>query len=129
MTKFLILKFIPLSYKAPCKNCWDIRTCIHPAHLPLSVYCFLSKLFSRKYVVPSNSRKTNISPFMASFISQVTNIWIFHKCFLYGLLLLVDDNSSFWIFCLDLSSMFRKRAICQWFVLHFFYFFWYLFFS
>lgn len=69
------LKLSPLIFKTVPINYWGIVTCIHPANLALPVYCFLAKLFSRKYVVPSNTRKGNISSSVISLVKLPTLGW------------------------------------------------------
>ena len=100
ITRCLFLKLSPLIFKTVSINYWGILTCIHPANLALSVYCFLAKLFSRKYVVPSNTRKGNISSSVISLVKlPVRKSSISGLCMLFFLLLTirVHSESSVWI--------------------------------
>ena len=94
------LKLSPLIFKTVPINYWGIVTCIHPANLALPVYCFLAKLFSRKYVVPSNTRKGNISSSVISLVKlPVRKSSISGLCVFFFLLLTirVHFESSVWI--------------------------------
>ena len=77
-----------------------MRTCIQSANLPLSVYCLLARLFSRKYVVPSNPRRANISSSVVSlaklpiYKSSITGLFMF---FLLLLTVRVHSESFVWI--------------------------------
>ena len=96
----LFLKLSPSSSKTVSMNCWGIRTCIHPANLPLSVYYLLVQLFSRKCVVPSNPRGAIISSSVVSLVelpmyrSSISGLCMF---FILLLTVRVHSESSFWI--------------------------------
>ena len=135
ITRSLFLKLSPLSSKTISINCWGIRTCIHPASLSFSVHCFLGKLFSCNYVVPSNPRRVNISssvvllvklPMFKSSISGLCMFFfLFSCCWPQGCILnllfgLIFDGS--WE---DNQSMICSSVLLLFCLL---FFFWYLFF-
>ena len=104
ITRSLFFKLCPLSFKTVSINRWGFCTCIHPANLPLSVYCLLAKLFSRKYSLCSvcsfNLKRANISFSVVSLVKlPIYKSSISGLCMSFLLLLTikVHSNSSAWI--------------------------------